>query len=641
MSRRRKSASAAQPAKVGAAGQRKLASTVLMLACTAIMLPLVFPPFYCFFLAPVALVPFCVCIVRRPLQWRFLLAYYLLGVAFFLPNLFWLAPVTVGGFIGLSLYVALYFAVFAFGVHRLVIQLRLPATLAVPLVWTGVEYFRTTFIQGGFPWFMLGNCLTPMPVLIQAADIFGVWGLTFFLALLNGFVVDFLRLPLRQVVKGQRPRFSPVLGRLTAAVSLLTAAWVAYGVFRLSETTTRPGPRVAVIQENVPQSLKDSAADQTLLRYMQLSEAAANATPKPDLVAWPETMVTAAINPEWFGTQPEKFAGVEALRTVLSAIATREQDDLAAAAKVADPKLRQEKEQLASYAAWQSRIVNIYKALGDQAAQHRVALLLGYAAVVPQEGHRPAVIQNRTLLLMPEARDEAGLTRTAAREYSKRHLVPFGEYIPFRGVPVLDRLMLMFSPVDYDYSNTPGTEWTRFRLAVGSRSMDAAGTQISSSTRMYEFGTPICFEDVMPEPAREMVRARGEAVPKADFLVNVSNDGWFHWVELDQHLQACQLRAVENRVAIARSVNTGNSGFVDSNGRIVKLVRGAGGNSMGAVGTESWVMEIDSRVTFFSRIGDLFPIICGILSTVLVGWTLVRPRRAGAHAAPSGTAESA
>jgi len=132
----------------------------------------------------------------------------------------------------------------------------------------------------------------------------------------------------------------------------------------------------------------------------------------------------------------------------------------------------------------------------------------------------------------------------------------------------------------------------------------------------------------MPEPAREMTSptARDGGGRKTDFLLNVSNDGWFAPAELDQHLQACQIRAVENRVPIARSVNTGNSGFIDSDGRIVKLVTGPGGRSVGAVGTAAMEMQIDSRVTVFSRIGDLLPIVCGIALAVLVGWTIARPR---------------
>jgi apolipoprotein N-acyltransferase len=155
-----------------------------------------------------------------------------------------------------------------------------------------------------------------------------------------------------------------------------------------------------------------------------------------------------------------------------------------------------------------------------------------------------------------------------------------------------------------------------------------AGVHPAGGMETYSFSTPICFEDAMPEPARMMTAPQEHGGRKADFLVNVSNDGWFHAVELDQHLQACQLRAVENRVSIARSVNTGNSGFIDSNGRIIKLVSDSNGRSIGVVGFESMVMPVDTRVTIYSRIGDLFPIVCGIVATLLTGWTFVRPRRA-------------
>ena len=57
---------------------------------------------------------------------------------------------------------------------------------------------------------------------------------------------------------------------------------------------------------------------------------------------------------------------------------------------------------------------------------------------------------------------------------------------------------------------------------------------------------------------------------RADFLVNISNDGWFlHGDELPQHLASCVFRAVENRVGVARAVNTGISGFIDPAGRIL------------------------------------------------------------------------
>jgi apolipoprotein N-acyltransferase len=269
------------------------------------------------------------------------------------------------------------------------------------------------------------------------------------------------------------------------------------------------------------------------------------------------------------------------------------------------------------------------------------AQLIGYGALVPNKTENASIKQNRTGLMVPGGQGQIG------QEYAKVHLVPFGEYIPFRGLPLVGKYMVLLTPYGYDYSNQPGDRWTRFKLQIspnGAATAPAPSGAATAGGKEYTFGTPICFEDVMPYPARFMTMPRrdpgtGEMLGKADFLLNVSNDGWFHWVELDQHLQASQLRAVENRVAIARSVNTGNSGFIDSNGRIMGLVKGSNGSSIGAVGTLAMTIPIDSRVTLFSHVGDVLPIVCGIASTLLVGWTVVRPRR-GARVENPATADA-
>jgi apolipoprotein N-acyltransferase len=536
------------------------------LLLTAVLLPLLFPPFYCWFLAPVALVPFCWCVVHQPLRMRALLAYYGLGVAFFLPNLFWLAPVTIGGLIALALYLAVYFPLFAWGLQRLVVQFRLPATIAVPLAWTAVEYFRATFVQGGFPWFVLGNCLAPSPLLIQGADLFGVWGLTFSIALLNGFFVDLLRLPSRR-----RREVNPAIGWLFAVSVGLVAFVVVYGVFRLNQETISPGPRVAVIQENIPQDVKEGGdPDDLFFKHVQLTKAAAAATPKPDLIVWPETMVPLWGNKEFLNAPTETFA------------------------KFDHPDF---------WPQARDRAKDYWQYLAALCDQEGIPLLLGTGSLEPRTNYDESIKQNRTVLLMPHA--------GVVEEYAKVHLVPFGEYLPFRSLPLVGKYMLVFSPNGSDYTLKPGDRWTRFPLTVGGRT--------------YTFGTPICFEDTMPGPPRWM---SFDGEKKTDFLVNVSNDGWFHSAELDQHLEADQLRAVENRIAIARSVNTGDSGFVDSDGRIMGLLTNpATGSSIGAVGTLAMTVPVDSRVSLFSRIGDLLPIGCGVVATLMVGWTYVRPRR--------------
>jgi apolipoprotein N-acyltransferase len=583
----------------GQRGRPKKLSTALMLVLTAVLLPLLFPPFYCFFLAPVALVPWCVCILRRPMRWQYVGAYYLLGAGFFVPNLFWLGPVTIGGYIALALYMAIYFPIFAWVLHRLVVHLRLPATVAVPLAWLAVEYVRASFVQGGFPWFLLGNCLAPWALLIQTADLLGVWGLTFLVAMLNGFVVDVLRLPLRQ-----GGTFNPVIGRLVALVAVAVAFQVGYGVYRLGEKTTRPGPRVAVMQENFEQRVKDNPenAGTVLRRHLALAYGAAALRPTPDLIVWPETMVTSFVNKEFMQAPVEAFKHFGANAET---VAINKQNG-----------------------------IDTRKALQELCDLYGLTQLIGYGAIDPRGSWSASIKQNRTGLMVPGGGAEI------VQEYAKVHLVPFGEYIPFRSMPLFGKYMIYLSPYGVDYSNTPGDRWTRFVMKVpGIRAAASGpGTLPNASSppptaAEYTFGTPICFEDTMPYPARLMTAARPGAAPgspesrKADFLLNVSNDGWFHWVELEQRMQASQLRAVENRVAIGRAVNTGNSGFIDTNGRIMGLVKGKNGSSIGAVGTLAMEVPIDSRVTVYSRLGDLLPIVCGIVTTLLVGWTLVRPRR--------------
>jgi apolipoprotein N-acyltransferase len=203
--------------------------------------------------------------------------------------------------------------------------------------------------------------------------------------------------------------------------------------------------------------------------------------------------------------------------------------------------------------------------------------------------------------------------------YDKMHRVPFGEFVPLReSFPWMEQ----FAPYDDDYGVEIGKQWTRF---------EAGG---------HRFGTIICYEDTDPGMARQYVSpSKGEPV---DFLVNISNDGWFVGSsEHAQHLAICRFRAVECRRAIVRSVNMGISAVIDGNGRVVQPDQGylarpdpkksfawnwpglpckepegtevpvsRWGEFIQAKGVLFAKVPIDDRPSLYARLGDWLPLAC-------------------------------
>ena len=126
--------------------------------------------------------------------------------------------------------------------------------------------------------------------------------------------------------------------------------------------------------------------------------------------------------------------------------------------------------------------------------------------------------------------------------YHKRHLVPFGEYLPLESLigPFLRFLEIPMS----DF--TPGTA-ERPLLDVGD----------------YQAGVSICYEDVFGE---EVI----EALPEAEVLINVSNDAWFgDSIAPHQHLQMARFRALETGRYLLRATNTGITAVINQHGQVL------------------------------------------------------------------------
>ena len=122
-----------------------------------------------------------------------------------------------------------------------------------------------------------------------------------------------------------------------------------------------------------------------------------------------------------------------------------------------------------------------------------------------------------------------------------------------------------------------------------------------------KFGVLICYEAIFPGLTREFVN-RG-----ADFLVNITNDAWFGRSAAPfQHMSMVRMRAIENRVPIARAANTGVSGFIDPAGRLLQS---------SDIFTKAILLDtiyLKRTVSFYTRFGDLFTYACLGLSTLFL-----------------------
>ena len=199
----------------------------------------------------------------------------------------------------------------------------------------------------------------------------------------------------------------------------------------------------------------------------------------------------------------------------------------------------------------------------------RTALLVGAPRAVPRGGG--AELRNAALVL---ARGRV----TGA--YDKLRLTPFGETYPFG-------LAAWLPPPVGGYS--PGTEWAL---------LDAAG---------HRFAALICYEAIYAGLVRRLV-AEG-----AEFLVNISNDGWFgQQPSLAQHFHAALFRAVENRRFLLRGTNAGITAIVDARGAVVAEAPRAVPFAL-----DGTLVPIAHR-TLYVRVGDLFGWACVVLVAVAI-----------------------
>nr|WP_320190207.1 apolipoprotein N-acyltransferase [uncultured Desulfobacter sp.] len=452
------------------------------------------------------------------------------GIGFYLPLIYWICPTLIkyGGinpFAALSclllliFYLSVYMGVFALAMKKTPVpQGLVPFWGAV--AWVALEYIRM-YAFSGFPWGLLGYSQYPNLVLIQAADTFGVLGLSFLLVLANGVVVTAFRAVFQRAWPGKKN-----MAGVSLAMVLICLAFI-YGHFELAnicgQIKDSPSRKIAVIQANISQDRKWDKAfiNDTIDRYSRLSLQAVPC----DLVVWPETAV-----PFYYGMDPVPSSRVDAMVRKAGAF-----------------------------------------------------FLIGIPAAQPSD--HGFLYYNRACMLSPLA--------LPTGYYDKHHLVPFGEYVPFK-----DLL------------------WFAKKLTAGAGDFSKGETgPVPLKFGTGTTGVLICFEILFPNIARDFV------LNGADMLTTMTNDAWFGRTQAAlQHFSISVFRAVENRRSVIRAANTGISGFVDPSGAILEKT------DIFTACARTRQVPVLSGTTFYTRHGDFAAKACLVAFFLIIVIELVRKK---------------
>ncbi len=445
-----------------------------------------------------------------------------------------------------------------------------------------------------FPWFW-GNLLAKNTVLLQIAEVTGIYGLSFVLFAGSFWlfrVTFFFWRSKSRLARLRRTLFGPIAWRLALLPALLVVL-AGFGFWRMhyfiALQAGLPKVRVASIQPNAP--LEKYGEDQVTLATLEqlmyvtipelVREAARAADGRLDLIVLPESAVP------YFSTDE----GAQTRRWGLYS-----------------PEF------------------------------HLMAQLLGYNWNAEVFLNEVRIDLGRDLSGRPreEAFNSAALFGRDGRrlgQYDKRVLLAFGEYIPgqkFFETTGLDQVFPTLrggrffpgrsaSALPYSRANTEGAagpsalpEEQKTRVDLSAKITPTIFLSEFPKGRSFRadggFLPMICYEIIIPDFPRAFFRANE---PGPEFMVNITQDGWYgNGIESFQHYELGRARAVEYRRAIVRATNSGTSGFVDLAGRYAEPLYGPVFTAQGEKGVQVWdVPAYAGPRTLYAVLGNAWMIL--------------------------------
>jgi apolipoprotein N-acyltransferase len=392
------------------------------------------------------------------------------------------------------------------------------ALLLAPFAWVAVELARTRIT--GFPWNLLGISQVDNIPLAHIATLTGVYGLSFEIMVVNTALAAAFVL---RTERGQRSKRKPLLLATAAAVVVLQAG-------RLISPPVVPTDHTArLVQQNIPvlqggdwtkEYFEGTLRDLSRISLLGPGVNAVGQNYPPASPVHPDLIVWPESPAPFYTTDP-------LFRETVSNIA---------------------------------REAQTWVLVGSLGIRN--------AGDTPE---RATELYNSGSLVNPSG--EWG------ERYNKMHLVPFGEYVPFK------RVFGFAGGLTKEVGDfSPGT--SRAALQAGSK-----------------IGVFICYESIFPDEIRQL------AANGAEVFVNISNDGWYgDSGAYAQHLKQARMRAVENDRWLLRDTNTGVTAAIDPYGRVVSTIPRKVRDALEAH------YALTNVTTFYTRHGDWFAYLCAIIS---------------------------
>ncbi len=463
---------------------------------------------------------------------------YFCGFLWYLGNCYWIyqtmylygglpKPVALLILFLFALYLGLYHALFAvlLGLARRVRAGLLAPLALVPFLWVAIELARARIT--GFPWDLLGYSQIDNSFLTRLAPIAGVMGISFVVAAVNAAAVLFF-LPVSQ----RASRIPKVAVALAAVMQML-------GVNIPITAVGGNRPWAVMMQENL-----EVGAQGREVKPLSKSEEL-------------DSFIDASIHPSWRGGASISIGeGGQAQEIIPSVIVWPEAPSHL---RSDDPFFRARMNYLAR--------------------KTEAPLIIGSLGVDFDSSAPRGYYEYDSASLF----DSAGIYRG---RYDKVHLVPWGEYVPFKR-------FFAFAQ----------------KLTEGVGDMDRGHERTIFATGGHTYGVFVCYESIFGDEVRQFAKNGAEV------LVNISDDGWYGdsgapW----QHLNMARMRAIENHRWVLRSTNTGITTAIDPYGRTdyqaPRHVRGAF--------AFPFEFEPARDLTIYTRYGDWFAWLCVIVSVVVL-----------------------